>query len=96
MPKCPHCKKEISTLEHGIYACLRFKGNLTRNKFNEGFEDNKPLKPYSLDVMSEWYSCPLCKGSIVDETHIKDNSGHNLAKAAEAFLRKGGNECLKS
>jgi hypothetical protein len=45
-----------------------------------------PLFPHTFDSLSEWYSCPECKGAIVYEAKI-DSLNNDIDKAAEKFLR---------
>jgi hypothetical protein len=67
-----------------MYACLLFTTALVKGKLNLSNEHNTP--PHTLDSLSEWFSCPKCGGSIVDETQTKDKLGLGIFKAAERFL----------
>lgn len=85
MPKCPHCHKEINTLDHGVNANCIFTARLINGRFEMGNDHGAP--PHTFDHLSEWYSCPECKGSIVDETNTKDRFGGELYDAAKKFLK---------
>ena len=87
MPICPHCREEINALAHGVNACMIFQSELNGDKLNPGFETGKPFTPYIFDSLSEWYSCPFCAGSIVDEAKVKDTNSNKLDQAAERFLK---------
>jgi rubredoxin len=95
MPICPHCNEEIDALAHGITACLVFQASLDENgKLNTGIDPGKPLNPFIFDSLTEWYSCPFCGGSIVDEAKVNDTIGNKVDQAAERFL-KGVEDYLK-
>jgi hypothetical protein len=84
MPKCPHCHKEINTLDHGINANCIFTAKLVKGMLDMG--DEHGASPHTFDTLSEWYSCPECKGSIVDEADEKYQWGSEQYRAAERFL----------
>jgi hypothetical protein len=69
MPKCPHCKQDIYSLEHGVCATLIFKTKLDGPNFDEGFVDGKPLNPHAFDVVAEWYVCPACMGEELMDSY---------------------------
>jgi hypothetical protein len=88
MATCPHCGKEISTLTHGVYCCLLFEAKLDQGKLvTPGFVEGKPLHPFVVDVLTSWYSCPVCSGSIVDEDRINNKFGNRVDAVAEKFLQ---------
>jgi hypothetical protein len=84
MAKCPHCYEEINTLDHGMYACLLFTSKLVMGKLD--LSNERSALPHTLDSLSEWFSCPECGGSIVDETQTKDKLGLGIYQVAERFL----------
>ena len=87
MPKCPNCHKPIESLDHGVCGNLIFTAKLVKGKLDQGLVAGKPLSPHTFDSLSAWYSCPLCGGSIVDETQVKDKLGSGVDHAAERFLQ---------
>ena len=96
MPKCPHCHKNINVLLHGVNANIVVKAGLNsslgrignRDALYTGFDaGERPLiVPEVFDVITEWYSCPHCRGSIVDEALVKDKLAELVDRAAERFL----------
>ncbi len=87
MPECPHCHKNIDSLDHGVNCNLIFTARLNQGKFDPGLEDGMPLFPHTFDSLSEWFSCPECKGTIVFEAKIDSLNDNSLDEAAERFLR---------
>jgi hypothetical protein len=88
MATCPHCGKEISTLTHGVYCCLLFEAKLDQGKLiTPGFIEGQSVNPFVVDILTSWYSCPICSGPIVDEDRVNDKLGNRVDQAAERFLK---------
>ena len=97
MPICPNCKREITFLLHGVNCNLivraGFNPDLGRRgllgRFYVGFanRDHSLIRPEVFDVITSWYSCPICFGEIVTESLVADSLGSRVDRAAERFLR---------
>jgi hypothetical protein len=96
VPKCPHCHKNIHVLLHGVNANIVVKAGLNgalgrignRDALYTGFDagEHAPIVPEIFDVVTEWYSCPKCYESIVDEALVKDKLADLVDRVAERFL----------
>jgi hypothetical protein len=97
MPICPCCQREITFLLHGVNCNLIVKAGFNLDlgrrglprSFYVGFADrDHPLiRPEIFDVITSWYSCPICFGEIVAESLVADSLGSRVDQAAERFLR---------
>ena len=96
MPRCTHCHRHINVLLHGVNANIVVKAGLNsslgrignRDALYTGFDsgEHAPMVPEIFDVITEWYSCPHCCESIVDERQVKEKLGDEVDRAAERFL----------